>query len=442
MPFPTHENVTCYKWYLLNRRLQQMTGDKFLFRSFMFKCISKHAPLKAYAVIGIAMLLCTKASAQQNNFTIDHNNNPLKNFSLVTNKESHPFFVDIDGDGDVDCFSGEYANSQLSKIYYYRNEGTNKKPLFKQVTGTDNPLNKVAANMLTIPYFIDIDADGDYDCFIGEGSTGAILYYKNTGTAANPVFQKQSAARNPLSMVKFLVSGIANPAFADVDGDGDYDCLVVDEDGNENYFKNTGTAKEPIFVHASNSEDPFNSLALYAGKYNNPSFYDWNHDGLTDLFINTTYYKNAGTVNRPEFVVSSENQPLFQNKPKAEFTYTPLRWVDINNDGLVDVFQGNSDGSFVYQTLSSKSSSAATTGPTAKVRVLPNPSKEEFIVNLLTAANAETIVRITDVQGKLITTKSVTGSSLKFGKELKPGAYFIQVMQNNKVIYTQKLIKG
>ena len=43
-------------------------------------------------------------------------------------------------------------------------------------------------------------------------------------------------------MVKFLASGVANPAFADVDGDGDYDCLVVDEDGNENYFKNTGNS--------------------------------------------------------------------------------------------------------------------------------------------------------------------------------------------------------
>jgi hypothetical protein len=159
------------------------------------------------------------------------------------------------------------------------------------------------------------------------------------------------------------------------------------------------------------------------------------------LFINTTYFKNVGTVNKPEFVASSENEPVFQNKSKAEYTYIPLRWVDINNDGRVEVFQGSSNGSFVYQTLSSSSNSAAVAAPVAKVRVLPNPSKEEFVVNLLTATNAGTTVRVTDAQGKIITTQFVTGSSLKFGKAFKPGAYFMQVMQNNKVIYTQKLIK-
>src|SRR6266542_147327 len=357
MPFPTRENATYHKWLCATEQLQQIIKVKPFFRLSLFKSFSKLCAVKAYAVISLSALLCTQASAQKNNFSIDRRNNPLKDFSVTINKESHPFFVDIDGDGDYDCFSGEYTNGKLPKIYYYHNEGTNKNPFFKQVPGADNPLNKVAANTLTLPYFIDIDADGDYDCFIGEGSTGAILYYKNVGTATEPVFQKQSAANNPLSMVKFLASGIANPAFADLDGDGDYDCLVVDEDGNENFFK---------------------------------------------------------------------------NKPKAEFTFTPLRWVDINKDGAVDVFQGNSNGSFVYQTLSS-SSNAIVASPISKVQVLPNPSKEEFIVNLRTA-NAATIVRVTDEQGKIITTQFVSGNSLKFGKEFKPSVYFMQVMQNNNVV--------
>jgi hypothetical protein len=440
MPLPTHENATSNKWQCFSKHSQHVSNIKAFFRLLSLEPISNHGIVKVYA-IGIAMFLCIKVSAQQNSFTIDNRNNPLKNFSVATNRESHPFFVDIDGDGDLDCFSGEYPNNQLSKIYFYRNDGTNKNPLFKQLTGTSNPLNKVETNTLTLPYLVDLDNDGDYDCFIGEGSTGAILYYKNTGIATHPEFQKQSAAHNPLSMVKFLASGVANPAFADVDGDGDYDCLVVDEDGNENYFKNKGTAKNPVFVHMKNSDDPFSSLTLYTDVFNNPSFYDWNHDGLPDLFINTTYFKNIGIVNKPEFVASSENQPLFQNRSKSQFTYVPLRWVDINNDGHVDVFRGSSDGSFVYETLSSSSNDAAIATPIAKVRVLPNPSKEEFVVNLLTSPNAGTAVRVTDVQGKIITTQFVTRSSLKFGKELKPGAYFMQVMQNNKVIYTQKLIK-
>jgi len=63
-------------------------------------------------------------SAQQKVFAINNHDNPLKNFSVPLNTESHPFFVDIDHDGDLDCFSGEYANGKLSKIYFYRNDGS------------------------------------------------------------------------------------------------------------------------------------------------------------------------------------------------------------------------------------------------------------------------------------------------------------------------------
>jgi Secretion system C-terminal sorting domain len=75
------------------------------------------------------------------------------------------------------------------------------------------------------------------------------------------------------------------------------------------------------------------------------------------------------------------------------------------------------------------------------IHVFPNPSKDEFIIDL-PSSNAETIIRLTNLQGKLLSTQMVNGSSFKFGKDLKPGAYFIQVMQDNKVVFAQKIIKG
>src|SRR5690242_6675680 len=85
---------------------------------------------------------CSLSALAQKTFVINNYANPLKNFSVPLNKESYPFFVDIDHDGDLDCFTGEYTG-QLSKIYFYRNDGTTKAPLFKQVNGASNPLNKV-----------------------------------------------------------------------------------------------------------------------------------------------------------------------------------------------------------------------------------------------------------------------------------------------------------
>ena len=395
------------------------------------------------AVILVVVLFMTALSfhisAQRKVFIVNNSNNPLKNFSIPLNRESHPFFIDIDKDGDLDCFSGEYTNGELSKVYFYRNDGNNKYPVFKQITGTANPLNKVLANTLSIPYFIDIDGDGDYDCFVGDGYTGAIMYYKNTGTATHPVFEKQSAATNPLSMIKFFASGAASPAFADIDGDGDYDCLVVDEAGSENYFENTGTTKEPVFVHAANSKDPFYSLASQKGIYN-VSFEDWNRDGLIDVFVNTTYYKNIGTKIKPAFAHADDDEPVFQNKAADKYTYMPLRWVDLHNDGNVEVFRGNTDGSFIYQTLSANKEDDVLSSRTL-INVFPNPAKEEFTLNIPATSTAASVIRITDLQGKLLTTQIIHNGSVKFGKELKRGVYVVQIMQNNKVVYNQKIIK-
>jgi len=394
---------------------------------------------KIFMIVLFMTALCFHISAQRKVFTVNNSNNPLKNFSIPLNRESHPFFIDIDKDGDLDCFSGEYTNRELSKVYYYRNEGTNKYPVFKQITGTANPLNKALANTLSIPYFIDIDGDGDYDCFVGDGYTGAIIYYKNIGTANHPEFEKQSAATNPLSMVKFSVSGVANPAFADVDGDGDYDCLVVDDAGSENYFENTGTAKGPVFAHVSNSQDAFHSLQSQKGIYN-VSFEDWNRDGLVDLFVNTNYYKNIGTKTKPVFARADESEPVFQSK-SPDNSYTSLRWVDLHSDGNVEVIHGNSDGTFTYQTLSADKEDDALSTRTL-IKVSPNPSKDEFTLQIPTTSNAISVIRVTDLQGKLLTTQILNSGTVKFGKDLKPGVYIVQVMQNNKVIYNQKIIKG
>ena len=103
MPLPTHENATYYKWQCLTNNPKQTSKVKSFFR--LFEPLSKHGTIKVYAAFGIALFLCIKVSAQQNSFTIDNRNNPLKNFSVAANKESHPFFVDIDGDGDVESFN-------------------------------------------------------------------------------------------------------------------------------------------------------------------------------------------------------------------------------------------------------------------------------------------------------------------------------------------------
>ncbi len=381
-------------------------------------------------------------AAQRAAFMINHQLNPLKSFVIASRTESHPYFVDIDADGDQDCFVGEYTHdgARFSKVYFFRNEGNRTNPNFKLVSGAANPLNEVVTNTLSIPYLIDIDLDGDYDCFVGEGNTGALLYYKNVGTPTQPSFEKQSAAFNPLNMVRYSASGVANPAFGDMDGDGDQDCVVADQAGLLNYYRNVGNATQPHFQHVTSSNDnPFAALAKSGGIYN-LSLADWDKDGLMDLFINSAYFRNTGTKQKARFTsgTNEKDAPLLQNTGAARYSYIPLRLVDLNEDGIPEVFQGTAKGGFVYQTISNSKAVQIARAPS--IGVSPNPSKSTFTLNLGSAGAASTI-KIMDMQGKVISIRLTSSPELKFGNELQSGVYVVQVIQNNEVIYNQKIVK-
>jgi len=382
--------------------------------------------------------LSSTAVAQRVAFQIDQELNPLKRFVIPSNTESHPFLVDIDADGDQDCFVGEYTNGN-SKVYFYRNEGNRNNADFKLVNGAANPLNEVLTNTLSIPYLVDIDADGDYDCFVGEGKTGALIYLKNVGSPIQPRFEKQSAAFNPLSMVRYSASGVTSPGFADVDGDGDLDCIVADQAGMLSFFKNVGTASQPHFEHVPNNNNPFAGLGKKEGIYNF-SITDWNKDGIPDLFINSTYFKNIGTIKNARFTNGTfdKDAPSLQNAGSGSNSFTQLRLVDLNADGIPEVIQGTGKCGFVYQKIAN--SKAVQIAKTPPINISPNPSKSTFLLNLAASGTASTI-KIMDMQGKVISSRLTSSPSLKFGNELPAGVYVVQVVRQSEVVYNQKIIK-
>ncbi|HRH60979.1 MAG TPA: T9SS type A sorting domain-containing protein, partial [Chitinophagaceae bacterium] len=69
--------------------------------------------------------------------------------------------------------------------------------------------------------------------------------------------------------------------------------------------------------------------------------------------------------------------------------------------------------------------------------------KAEFtLVQSGTAANAELSFKITDLLGRIVMTQKVSdGATIKFGKDLQPGIYFIQLYNADKIVHTEKLIK-
>ncbi|MBS4059080.1 MAG: T9SS type A sorting domain-containing protein [Bacteroidetes bacterium] len=99
---------------------------------------------------------------------------------------------------------------------------------------------------------------------------------------------------------------------------------------------------QPFFEQQFGNLNPFNGLII--GDYLSPAFVDIDNDGLQDVFFgesggNILFYKNTGTTNHPIFEQKTgEANPLDSADAIA---YSSIAFVDIDNDGDFDAFIGS-----------------------------------------------------------------------------------------------------
>ena len=110
-----------------------------------------------------------------------------------------PDLVDFDNDGDLDLFVGTYSSGN---ILYMENTGTASAPAFG--TAQTNPFGLAAAvSGYAFLSLDDMDGDGDIDLFVGEygaGTSPNLYYYENLETSVgveNPSALDVSVFPNP-----------------------------------------------------------------------------------------------------------------------------------------------------------------------------------------------------------------------------------------------------
>ncbi|MEO0185820.1 MAG: VCBS repeat-containing protein, partial [candidate division WOR-3 bacterium] len=242
---------------------------------------------------------------------------------------SAPWFCDIDADGDKDMFIG----CQTGTIYYYRNDGTPSTPNFVYVT---NNWFSIDIGTRSIPCFADINADGDFDLFIG-WAEGTVYYYRNDGTPTTP---------NMVYVTDSFTTDLGNttaPSFVDIDNDGDLDMFVGEYIGNVNFYRNTGSATNPnmSYVRRHYVDIDMNSSST-------PTFVDIDNDGDYDMFAGEwvgiiDYYQNSGTATNHRWTIVSENYAGIDVGDNSAPTF-----VDIDADNDFDLFIGNLEGNIYY----------------------------------------------------------------------------------------------
>jgi hypothetical protein len=183
------------------------------------------------------------------------------------------------------------------------------------------------------PAFADLDNDGDYDVMIGE-NLGVIHAYENTGSNSSPIWTNKNAWDTPDT------GGNASPALADLDNDGDYDLLTGTSTSLTVGYENTGTVAAPVWV-AKTAWDVVHGLA---GSDGNPAMADLDNDGDYDLIIgggvNAIAFENTGSITSPTWTAKSAWDPPSLG---GSGTNASPALADIDNDGDYDLIMGRSN---------------------------------------------------------------------------------------------------
>ncbi len=283
-------NGSCMEYHQ-NQSVENMHGCD----SLTFKMKNRGWGFAQESPISNVFILGDSCTGNVLNPGISVNNNTSENRSTDRHSGNCELCWDLDGDADKEIIIGNIYYNNLSMI---TNGGT---PLQCNFIANDInfPFNNggsppVALTLMPCAFKVDVDNDGVNDLIVSPNAPNqsenfnSVLYYKNTGTNSIPDFQFQQ--HNFLQDNMIDVGEGAYPVFFDYDNDGLKDLFI----GNYNYFDTTSHGnKIAQFHNIGTSTQPM--FDLVTRDYNNmsqlslvnmiPTFGDLDGDGDADMIV-------------------------------------------------------------------------------------------------------------------------------------------------------------
>ncbi len=252
-------------------------------------------------------------SAQQ--FT-QLNNSPLSNTPGDSRSVN---IVDVNGDGLDDVFiSNGLQGGQNNELYLNLGNG-----VFEAVQNDPIVLDHSPSDGAT---FADTDNDGDLDAYMVTWYGALNFFYRNGGNG--------NFTHLPNAVTGATGTYSETAAFGDYDNDGLVDVYITNSGGDDLrdfLYRNTG----------NNGFEKINATVLNENTASrSANWADYDNDGDLDLFVTreSQHINNLFRNNGNGGFVKVSNDPA----TSEVLSSITASWGDVNNDGLLDLFVGNS----------------------------------------------------------------------------------------------------
>ncbi|MFT3883885.1 MAG: FG-GAP-like repeat-containing protein [Flavobacteriales bacterium] len=333
----------------------------------------------------------------------------------------------------------QQGGSYPSKMALLHNTGTASEPAFTLVT--DHYADLDTTNLKAIyPAFGDMDGDGDMDLYLGEYE-GLLHFYRNVAVSGPPQFSPQSNLVKDDNGTVIDVGQFSTPQFFDLDNDGLQDLLIGERNGNLSYYRNTGTTSSPVWHLENDSVGGVNTAEWWnVTGFSVPCMFR-GPDGQARLLLGSesgwihAYDSIDNNLNGTWRMLDSTWQDIHEG------ARTGLAVHDFDGNGSLDVVIGNYRGgiSFWRNDHVTGIEQAAARVEHA-FQVMPNPANTA--ADILLALDARTGMRLDVLNelGQTVRSLPVRGKRLHMDTEgLRNGVYMLR-LSDGPARWTERLV--
>lgn len=417
-------------------------------------------------------------------------------------------YMDFDNDNVNEMVVSPFDPSPIipenyRSVWFYENDGVNDIPVFRFLKDSWMQEDMIDLGAGAAPVVVDENADGLPDIIAGNfgyldtswyvagalysGFRSSLALFRNTGTLTDPQFALVD--RDYAGIFALHQFGVT-PSFGDLDGDGDLDMLLGNDNGSFTFLKNIAGPGQ-VFQWDS---PVINYQGLDVGRASAPFLFDLDEDGLTDIISGSktgrlTYYRNSGTATNPSFTLvtdslgyvnvadyslsydgysvpaiyrdSTDTLRVYVGSLEGRLSYYRAGPVltdsfhlvsdafqlidegdrsapavaDLNGDGTPELLLGNYRGGMsFFEGFLKKPSGIAdhSSHKPLRLRVYPNPAND----NIAIATDAidpglAPLISVLDLSGRiLLTRQGMPGEIPRIGiATLSPGAYLVSLSE-------------